>query len=473
MGMEGRQAMAMRRRRNERQTALFVSSAALAKGPGHPFYGQLNALLKEHGFDAFVEDRCAPYYAAGAGRPSIPPGVYFRMLMVGYFEGLDSERAIDWRVADSLSLRDFLGYELTESTPDHSSLSRIRERLPAEVHQEVFTWVLQVLQTAGLLKGRTISVDGSTLEANAALRTLVRRGSGEDYKEFLTGLAQASGTASPTRDDLARIDKERPHKLSNTDWEHPQDSDARVTKLKDGRTHIGYKVEHAVGLETDVVVAVTVHGGDAADTATLSETVAQAQVNLSHLATPAVVAEVVADKGYHSNETMKDLAAADIRSYVSEPQRGRRRWRDEAARAAVLANRRRIRRRRGRALQKKRAEYTERSFAHSLETGGLRRVHLRGLQKISKRMGIHLAAHNLARLMRQRFGIGTPRSLQGRRGGLFALYAALWRRFRGLGAPARHFRPWPTHRPRTYRHGGYSHQACLRRRAGLRFSTAC
>ena len=424
--------MAMRRRVTGRQAPLFVSPEALAKGPGHPFYEKLNGLLAAHGFDAFVEARCAEFYASKLGRPSIPPGVYFRMLMIGYFEGLDSERGIDWRVSDSLSLRDFLGFELTETTPDHSSLSRIRQRLPLELHQEVFTWVLQVLQSEGLLKGQTVSVDASTLEANAALRTLVRREGGQGYREYLVGLAQASGIATPTREDLARIDKQRPHKLSNADWEHPVDADARVTKMKDGRTHMGYKVEHAVDLETNAVLAVTIHGGDAADTATLTATLEQAQSNLAQLDVDPVVAagyvaEVVADKGYHSNETMKTLAAAEIRSYVSEPHRGRRRWTsDREAQAPVYANRRRIRGRRGRALQRRRAEYTERSFAHSLETGGLRRVHLRGRQKIAKRMGIHLAALNLGLLMRHRFGIGTPRGLQDLRGALSAWLWALW-----------------------------------------------
>ena len=434
--------MAMRRHRKDRQGSLFVSAEALAKGPGHPFYRRLNGLLEEHGFDAFVEGLCASYYADRVGRPSIPPGVYFRMLMIGYFEGLDSERGIDWRVSDSLSLRAFLGYELTESTPDHSSLTRIRQRLPQEVHQEVFAWVLRVLQQAGLVQGQTLSIDGSTLEANAALRSLVRRDSGEGYREYLTGLAQAAGIETPTREELARLDRKRPHKLSNADWQHPQDGEARVTKLKDGRTHLGYKVEHAVDLETNAVLAVTVHGGDAADPATLPQTLAQAQTHLGQLGTPVTVAEVVADKGYHSNETMKALAAAQVRSYVSEPRRGRRRWQhDRAAQAAVYANRRRIGGRRGRALQRKRAEYVERSFAHSLETGGMRRVHLRGREKVLKRMGIHLAAHNLGLLMRHRFGIGTPRSLQDCRAALRALLSALCQLLRTLFA--RHGRPWP------------------------------
>ncbi len=394
--------MSMRKRRESRQEEMFVQTSALPDSPGHPFYTQLNELLAVHGFDLFVEERCSSYYAETLGRPSIPPGVYFRMLMIGYFEGLGSERGIDWRVADSLALRQFLGYALTETTPDHSSLSRIRQRLPLEVHQEVFNWVLKVLALEGLLKGKSVAVDATTLEANAALRSIVRRDTGEDYDDYLKGLAQAEGIETPTRQDLAKLDKKRPKKGSNDDWQHPHDPDARITKMKDGRTHLAHKAEHTVDLDTQAIVAINVCGADEGDTESLPWSLIQASMNLEEiivdeavrkqLEPPSLIAEVVTDKGYHSNYTAKTLKAADVRSYLSEPDRGRRQWKDDPeAQVAVYGNRRRIRGARGQTLQRLRAEYTERSFAHTYETGGMRRTHLRGQANIYKRLCIMAA----------------------------------------------------------------------------------
>ncbi len=414
--------MSMRKRRESRQEEMFVQTSALPDSPGHPFYTQLNELLAVHGFDLFVEERCSSYYAETLGRPSIPPGVYFRMLMIGYFEGLGSGRGIDWRVADSLALRQFLGYALTETTPDHSSLSRIRQRLPLEVHQEVFNWVLKVLALEGLLKGKSVAVDATTLEANAALRSIVRRDTGEDYDDYLKGLAQAEGIETPTRQDLAKLDKKRPKKGSNDDWQHPHDPDARITKMKDGRTHLAHKAEHTVDLDTQAIVAINVCGADEGDTESLPWSLIQASMNLEEiivdeavrkqLEPPSLIAEVVTDKGYHSNYTAKTLKAADVRSYLSEPDRGRRQWKDDPeAQAAVYGNRRRIRGTRGQTLQRLRAEYTERSFAHTYETGGMRRTHLRGQANIYKRLCIHGGAFNLGLVMRKITGMGTPRGL--------------------------------------------------------------
>lgn len=415
--------MAMSKRPRSRQRQLFVQTSALPESPGHPFYEKLNEILAAHGFDDFVEALCGSYYADTLGRPSIPPGVYFRMLMVGYFEGLGSERGIDWRVADSLALRQFLGYELTDRTPDHSSLSRIRQRLSVEVHQEVFNWIGKVLAKEGLLKGETLAVDATTLEANAALRSIVRRDSGEGYEDYLESLAQASGIETPTRQDLAKVDKKRPNKGSNADWKHPHDPDARITKMKNGRTHLAHKCEHVVDLETQAIVAINLCGADEGDTESLPWSLMQAHWNLEdialdeeagkHLAEQRV-AEVVTDKGYHSNDIVKALQRADIRSYLSEPDRGRRKWdKDREAQAAVYANRRRIRGARGKALQRLRAEYAERSFAHSYETGGMRRTHLRGRAHIYKRLCIHAGAFNLGLVMRKITGMGTPRGLHG------------------------------------------------------------
>jgi transposase len=434
--------MAMGKRKRRRQGELWVEATALAKGPGHPFYRRLNEVLDERGFDAFVEGVCARFYAEGMGRPSLPPAVYFRLLLVGYFEGIDAERGIAWRVADSITLREFLGYRLTDATPDHSTISRTRRLVDVEAHQEVFAWVLRVLAKKGLLRGETLGVDATTLEANAALRSIVRRGSGESYEEFLTALAKASGIETPTREQLAKIDRNRPGKGSNRDWTNPHDPDAKITKMKDGRTHLAHKAEHAVDMETGAVVAVTVQPADRGDTHSLGVTVQEALDTLADVledpqaaeaVSDALVAEIVADKGYHSNEVLTDQRELGIRTYVSEPKRGRRNWRHKAAaKAATYANRRRIRGERGKRLLRLRGELIERSFAHSYDTGGMRRTHLRGHRNIHKRQLIHLAGFNLGLLMRQLLGAGTPRALQGRWAAVLAHLSALIRSLRLL-----------------------------------------
>ena len=412
------------------QQAMWVATADLPQGGGHPFYERLNEILGAAGFDAFVEQLCAPFYAR-MGRPSLAPGRYFRLLLVGYFEGLDSERAIAWRAADSLSLRSFLRLAPPSAPPDHSTISRTRRLLSVETHEAVFTWVLQQLADAGLVRGRTVGIDATTLEANAALRSIVRRETGEDYTTFLTRLAEASGIATPTRAELARFDRSRKKKTSNAEWTHPHDPDARVTKMKDGRTHLAHKAEHTVDLETGAVVGVTVQGADTGDTASMVETlIAAAEQVDAVLPDRPGIEEVVGDKGYHSNETMADLKALGLRSYISEPDRGRRCWKQQqAARDAVYANRRRIRGERGRRLLRCRGELLERPFAHVCETGGMRRVHLRGHPNVRKRLLVHVAGCNLGLLLRQMIGVGTPRSLQGRPA---ALFRAPFGRFRDL-----------------------------------------
>ena len=383
---------------------------------GHPFYRRLNAILDEHGFDRFVEGLCSKFYAPRMGRPSVAPGIYFRLLLVGYFEGLDSERGIAWRTADSLALREFLGLKLSENPPDHSTISRTRRLMDVETHEAVFTWVLARLAETGLVQGKTIGVDATTLEANAALRSIVRRDSEESYEEFLTGLAQASWIETPTREDRARLDRKRPKKGSNREWKHPHDPDARITKMKDGRTHLAHKAEHAVDLETGAIVAVTVQGADQGDTTTVKKTLITVAEQLKTvLPEENTLEEVVADKGYHSTEGIVDLERLGVRSYLSEPRRGRRRWRgDREAQEAVYANRRRIRGDRGRRLLRQRAEHLERPCAHLYATGRMRRTHLRGHPNLLKRLLIHVSAFNLGLVMRQMFGVGTPRGLQGR-----------------------------------------------------------
>ena len=432
--------MGMGKRQRSSQNSMFIPTASLARSSSHEFYERLNRVLGDHGFDDFVEDLCAPYYVEGKGRRSIPPGTYFRMLLVGYFEGLESERGIDWRVSDSLALRPFLGYDLTQSTPDHSTLSRIRQRLPVEVHQEVFLWMLKVLSKAGLLKGKTVAVDATSLEANAALRSLRRRDTGQSYEEYLTELAQASGIDTPRRQDLAKLDKKRPKKTSNDDWEHPHDPDAKVTKMKDQRTHLAHKAEHVVDLDTQAIVAVNLGDANEGDTSSLPWSLLRAELNLEAVAADPKasrklldrpLAEVVADKGYHSNAVLVDLTASHIRSHISEPNRGRRRWKGKgAARTAVYANRRHLRSARGQRLQKRRAELVERGFAHTYDTGGMRRVHLRGRGNILKRLLIHIAGFNLSLIMRQLLGTGTPRGLAALLKALRTLFETLSTAFR-------------------------------------------
>jgi transposase len=410
--------MAMGTRQSE-QGLLWVASAELPKSPGHPFYTRLNALLDAADFDRFVEGQCARFYAPVMGRPSLAPGRYFRLLLVGYFEGIDSERGIAWRASDSLAVRAFVRLPVNEPPPDHTTISRTRRIIDLESHRAVFTWVQQRLVAAGLLKGKTVAVDATLLEANAAMRSIVRRDTGECYQEFLTGLAQASGIATPTREDLARLDRKRKKKTSNQDWKYPWDPDAKIAKMKDGRTHLAYKAEHAMDLETGALVAVTLQDADQGDTTTIIETVIaaaeQSEDAQAAIQAPELLTELITDKGYHSNQTMIDLAAVGLRSYVAEPNRGRRDWSEEpAARTLVYANRRRIRGARGRRLMRQRGERIERSFAHLYDTGGMRRTHLRGHTNILKRLLVHAGGFNLGLVMRHLIGSGTPRGLQDR-----------------------------------------------------------
>ena len=401
------------------QPPLWIATSDLPASPGHPFYARLSAVLDAHGFDRFAEDQCRRFYAPVMGRPSLAPGQYFRLLLVGYFEGIDSERGIAWRAADSLAVRRFVRLALNEAAPDHSTISRTRRLIDVETHRAVFTWVQQRLVEAGLLKGKTVAIDATTLEANAAMRSIVRRDTEETYQEFLTRLAKTSGIETPTREDLARLDRTRKKKTSNKEWTNPHDPDAKVTKMKDGRTHLAHKAEHAVDLETGAIVAVTVQGADQGDTTTIVETtivaaeqVEEAQADVEE---PQPLEEIIGDKGYHSNQTMVDLDGVGIRSYVAEPDRGRRDWSKEPeAQAPVYGNRRRIRGPRGRRLMRRRGEYVERAFAHIYDTGGMRRTHLRGHTNILKRLLIHAGGFNLGLIMRQLIGLGTPRGLQGR-----------------------------------------------------------
>ncbi|AMY12973.1 Transposase DDE domain protein [Luteitalea pratensis] len=411
--------------RQDDQAPLWIATSELPTGPGHPFYTRLNAVLDAAGFDRYVEGECHRFYAPRMGRPGLAPGRYFRLLLVGYFEGLDSERGIAWRAADSLAIRRFLHVGLEDATPDHSTISRTRRLIDVETHRAVFTWVQTQLVSQGLLTGKTLAVDATTLEANAAMRSIVRRDTGETYQAYLTQLAAASGIATPTREALARFDRRRKKKGSNDDWTHPDDPDAKITKMKDGRTHLAHKAEHAVDADSGAIVAVTVQGADVGDTTSVVETVVEAAEQLERAGASGALDELIADKGYHANRSLIDLHALGIRTYISEPDRGRRRW-DQVpdAQALVYANRRRIRGQRGLALLRRRAERVERSFAHLYETGALRRTHVRGHQNILKRLLVHAGGFNLGLIMRQLVGAGTPRGLQARLGVRCACLAA-------------------------------------------------
>jgi len=408
--------MALGRRKRERQGELWVATQDVPRSAGHPFYVKLNKLLDEAEFDEYVETLCEPFYAAHRGRPGIPPGVYFRMLFVGYFEGIDSQRGIAWRCADSLSLKSFLGYSLAEATPEHSSLTVIRQRLPIEVHEQVFAFVLRIAQVKKLVKGKTVAVDATLLEANAAMKSIVRRDTGEDWKAYLRRLAEEARIENPTDEDLRRFDKKRKgKKVSNQEWVSPTDPDARIMKMKDGRTHLAYKSEHAIDLDSGLLLAATIHHGDRADSESLIESLVTAQANLIWSGSEAEIRSVPADKGYHKTETLAWCRSFGIRTYIPEREsKTKRTWTDKPAewQEAYYGNRRRVRGRHSKRLQRLRSEHAERSFAHVCETGGARRSWLGGVVDVGKRYLMYGAGHNLGVIMRKLFGVGTPRSLQ-------------------------------------------------------------
>jgi transposase len=423
------------RQKRERQQDLWIATSDVVKTPGNAFYDRLNGILDEHKFDHRVEYLCRKFYKKSQyGRPSMAPGVYFRALLIGYFEGLDSERGIAWRSADSLSLRKFLGYALDEETPDHSTISRTRRLYWLETHKAVFRWVVQILVEQGLISGQTVSIDATTLEANAAMKSIVRRDNGESYDEYLKGLATAAGIENPTREQLARLDRKRKKKGSNQEWKSPSDPDARITKMKDGRTHLAHKAEHAVDLSSGALLAVTLQPANAGDTTTIRATLEEAQ-SVAHEVSDRGVEELVADKGYHSGGVLKSLHHDGVRSYIPEPDRGRRNWQGEGKaveQKRVYENRRRVRKARSKRLQKLRSELTERSFAHMYETGGMRRVHLRSRDNILKRLLVHGAAFNLSLILRKTLGVGKPRQLQGLCSWLFAIYSRVAARLRAV-----------------------------------------
>ena len=410
----------MGKKKRRQQEDLWVATSELPRTAGHPFYERLNGLFNEHGFDDFVEGLCAKFYADKMGRPSLAPGVYFRLLLVGYFEGIGSERGIAWRASDSLGLREFLGLKVSESPSDHSTISRTRRLIDVATHEAVFDWVLKRIGASGLLRGKTIGI--------------VRRDSEQGYEEFLMELAKASGIETPRREDLAKLDRKRTGKGSNRVWKHPHDAEARITRMKDGRTHLAHKAEQAVDLETGAIVSVTVQGADRGDTQTRVKTLTEAAEKVEQaLPEGRGIEEGVADKGDHSTQPMVDLDAVGLRSYVSEPRRGKRRWPgDRQGQEAVYANRRRLRGEREQRRRRQQGERLERPCAHRYGSGGMRRLPVRGHENVLKRLLIQVSAFNRGILMRQSLGGGTPRGLQGRICALILLILSLFKRLKGL-----------------------------------------
>ena len=416
--------------RKPRQESLFVTMDQLTPSAGHPFYQKLNALLAEADFDRWIERRCVASYEREEkrGQPSLPPGFYFRMLLIGYFEGLDSQRGIAWRCSDSLSLRAFLGIPLDEGTPDHSTLTNTRKRLPQEVFEEVFQFVLGIAEAKKMIAGKTVGVDSTTLEANAAMKSIVRRDTGEDWKDYVTRLMREEGVIGPeekpSKAEVLRYDRKRKDKTaSNTEWKSEIDPDAKIARMKDGTTHLAYKAEHVVDLESDLVLAAEIGSATAADTMTLSDSLVAAQLNLKAAGSKAVIQEAAGDKGYHAAATIEMCDFFEVRTYIPEPKTAETAtWPDkpEEQRRAARNNRRRMKRSKGKAMQRRRSEVVERTFAHICETGGSRRSHLRGLVNVTKRYLIAVAAHNLGRILRRLTGIGKPKALQGSAGGFGA-----------------------------------------------------
>ena len=428
-------------RRGASQGSMWIAQNDIQRGAGHRFYDKLNELLREAGFDREAEELCAPYFDPDhtPGRRSIAPGVYFRMHLIGYFEGIESERGIEWRCADSMSLREFLGLELTERVPDHSTLSRMRTRLPLDVHQQAFVLILGIVERKGLLRGRVSGVDSTFLRADASMKAIVHRDTKESYPQFIQRLAEESGMENPTEEDARRFDRSRVGKRSsNKEWESATDSDARIAKLKDGRTRLAYKSEHVVDLETGAVVGVSVHPADRSDPATMEETLAGAEENLQRVRSmdaaeedgddnngvpgglptagaPEGARAVVADKGYNKAVLLRRLKEKGYSSFIPERrQAGKRRWTDKGGRKTAVAfyeNRARVKRKKGKGLQRKRGELLERTFAHICETGAARRTRLRGRENVSKRYLLQASAANLGLVMRSLFGKGTPRGL--------------------------------------------------------------
>lgn len=416
------------------QGELWVAAHQLPQSPKSTFYLRLDETLEAFGFAEQVRALCAPAYKGGsAGRPGIDPVVYLKMIMVGFFEDLPSERAIAARCADSMSIRAFLNYALEEATPDHSSLTVIRQRLGLEVYQQIFTLTLQALRAHGLLRGKNLGIDASVIEANASLRALVHRNTAEQYWEYVKRLAAQAGIDPEDPAAVRRFDRQRQGKGSNQEWQNPHDPEAKIGRTKDGATDMIYKPEAVVDLDTGAVVQADVHPGDQVDHKEMATRILEAQQTINQacaqpLAT-LTVTSVTSDKGYYAVGELAALQREGIRTVISDPIDNRRvdKLAPQAQRA-VRAARRSVNSKSGKALLRRRGMHVERSFAHILDCGGMRRTTLRGWENLNKRFKLAAAFYNLSQLMRKLFKFGTPKQLAAamKRGdsGLFCRWAA-------------------------------------------------
>lgn len=447
--------MAIGKRKKPKQQPLWIAHSDLAPRGGNPFYTRLNRLFDDDGFDAWLERECVPYFSEG-GRPSIPPGVYFRMLFIGYLEGFPSERAIAWHCCDRMSLREFLGYQLHEKTPDHSSFTVWRQRLPLELYNAVFQRILCLVHRHGLIDAYATGVDSTTLEANASLRRLARKDTGASYKEYVKELMREAGEDPSDPAAFVRFDKKRKDKkLSNREWQSETDPDARIARMKNGTTHLAYKSEHAVDLVTGAMLGVMIYPADQGDTACIEVTLATAEDNLATLGDkPPELLCAVTDKGYHQAELIKNLNAdKGITTYIPERHsEQRRRWHGDAEACREFhGNRRRTRGKEGKRLGRLRSELVERSFAMFKRSGNLGRLTLRGLENVNKRYLIHAAAYNLGLVMRAIFGQGTPKGMADALGrlifGLFSLLMAIFAQLKPQSSPQLSQQPAKLHLP--------------------------
>jgi transposase len=444
---------------------LFIAFSELVRPATTPFYTKLDETLRSFDFAIQARSLCAPAYSVtGRGRPGIDPVVYFKMLMVGFFEDIASERGIAERCSDSISIRAFLGYDLTETTPDHSTLSVIRQRLGEEIYDEVFLVILRALDKHGLLKGKNVGIDASVIQANAALRSLINRNTEEAYWEYVQRLASENGIDPKNADAVRQFDRKRSKKMSNDEWVNPHDPDAKIGLTKAGATDMIYKPEHTVDLDTGAILQAEVRLGHEADQKDLSLHVLQAQANINQAQDSATdsltIQSTTADKGYHAVEEMKQLQAEGIRTVISDPVKNRKLENlDTEAAQVVRKAKRSACSKSGKDLLRRRGRHLERSFAHILDAGGARRTTLRGLENLNKRFKVSAAIYNLSQLMRRLFGVGTPKQAAAMGKALFLV----WRAIVAVGCEV--FRMDRTNR--SERHGSRYHGICFRLERGV------
>jgi transposase len=399
------------------QGELWIATHELPAMPKAAFYSRLDETLDSFGFADKVRVLCAPAYVnTNAGRPGIDPVVYLKMIMVGFFEDLPSERAIAARCADSLSIRSFLNYSLEEKTPDHSTFTVIRQRLGLEIYQQIFTLTLQALREHGLLRGKNLGIDSSVIEANASLRALVHRNTEEQYWDYVKRLAAENGIDPQDTAAVRRFDRNRPGKGSNQEWQNPHDPDAKIGRTKDGATDMIYKPEAVVDLDTGAIVQADVHPGDQADHKEMATRVLEAQQTINQATgekpDTLTATSVTSDKGYYAVGELQALQHEGIRTVISDPIDNRRVDKLEPAeQRAVRGAKRSVKSKSGKELLRRRGMHIERSFAHILDAGGMRRTTLRGWENLNKRFKLAAAFYNLSQLMRKLFGFGTPKQL--------------------------------------------------------------